>query len=461
MRPVFFGGLSRVSLVSAVAVWVATMLASASPSSAKVCGGGVPCECGDSVQGVAELQADIGVCTENPGLSVASGAVLDCAGHTITGSDLPGAWYGISLDTVTGAQVRNCRVTAFRRGLRIYGGGGHVLIGNESVDNKYGIELAGQTAGNWIEGNIIRDNRDEGIHVGTGAIDNVILGNEIVGNKLENVYLLEAQGTQVVGNLIRDGRSAGIFVKHSRNSYIADNIVRDTGIRLRGDSWGNVLQDNDLRSDGYLFEADQDELGWTFPHDNQVSGGAVLLAPVCVDLRGAFDNRFQDVGIEDCTPLVEVEMGGTVPHGNVVELDVAPTLKQAERSALQLSLSARQGRVGDAVRVGLAAHNSGSNVPLDLYVGVFLPDGSIGFFTGPGVFAGITGTPAALQPMLAAPLGFSLTMPRLLDIALPPGLAPGSYVLFAAFVKPGGLVDGVVTEAELGAFDVEPFTVQP
>ena len=94
--------------------------------------------------------------------------MLDCAGYTLTGSNQPGAWYGIHLDAASGAEVRNCRVTLFRRGIRLRGGGGNALVGNEVFGNRYGIDLAEATSGNRIEGNAVHDNRDEGIHVGTG-----------------------------------------------------------------------------------------------------------------------------------------------------------------------------------------------------------------------------------------------------------------------------------------------------
>ena len=47
---------------------------------------------------------------------------LDCAGHGVTGIGDPPSWYGIHLDPATGTEVRNCRVTGFKRGIRIRGG---------------------------------------------------------------------------------------------------------------------------------------------------------------------------------------------------------------------------------------------------------------------------------------------------------------------------------------------------
>ncbi len=176
-----------------------------SQSSAKDCGGDVECECGDTVQGHAVLRANLGVCKET-GLFVANGSLLDCDHHTITGR---GQEAGVLFDNANGAEVHNCGITNFQIGVRVKGGQGNAIVGNEILDNeKYGIDLADAAAGVRIESNTIRDSGDEGIHVGTGASDNVILGNQFVNSKEENVYLLAASGTRVIGNVMVDARAA-------------------------------------------------------------------------------------------------------------------------------------------------------------------------------------------------------------------------------------------------------------
>ena len=216
-------------------------------SSAKDCGGDVQCECGDTVQGRATLGADLGVCKET-GLFVANGSLLDCDHHTITGR---GQEAGVLFDSTNGAEVHNCSITKFQIGVRVKGGQGNAIVGNEILGHqKYGIDLADAAAGVRIETNTIRDSGDEGIHVGTGARDNAIVGNQFVHSKAENVYLLAASGTRVIGNVMVDAGGAGIFIKHSTNSYVADNIVFDNPIQVRGGSRDNVLEDNALRRFG-------------------------------------------------------------------------------------------------------------------------------------------------------------------------------------------------------------------
>jgi parallel beta-helix repeat protein len=364
------------------------------------------------------------------------------------------------LAAVTGAQVRNCHVTTFRRGLRVIGGGSHTLVGNELSKNKYGIDLAGQTAANRIEGNVIRDSRDEGIHAGTGASDNLIVGNQIVNSKAENVYILEASGTRVIGNVIVNAGNASVFIKHSTDSYVASNLVWDTGIELRGDSWGNILEHNQLRGgDGFLFEAYQEDV-WKYPHDNQVRGGTVFNAKPCVRMFGAYDNHVQGVTIDDdCGAIQEAPAGGLPPSGNTFDLTVTEPGPAGARSAVQVTTSARELRAGDVLTLGLAVHNGPTNVPLDLYVGILLPDHQIGFFASQG---GFSTAPAAMVPLQpAAPSSFSLALSRFVEVALPVGTPVGIYQFFAACLIPDALADGVVTAEELAAFALESFTVEP
>ena len=431
-------------------------------SSAKDCGDEIAaCECGDTVRGRATLTSNLGVCLET-GLFVANGSLLDCNRRTITGR---GQEAGVLFESASGAAVHNCTITNFQIGVRVKGGQGNAIVDNEILDSeKYGIDLADAAAGIRIESNTIRDSGDEGIHVGTGASDNVILGNQFVHNKEENVYLLGASGTRVIGNVMVDAGASGIFIKHSTNSYVADNIVFDNPIQVRGGSRDNVLEDNALRrfGSGYVFEALLENDTWTYPHNNQVTAGTVFNAEICVDLKGAYDNLVQGLTVGACLATVrEIPSGGLEPFGNVVDLLMTESSGAAGRAAVQVSTTSRTLHAGDLLSVGLAVHNWRNNaVELDLYVGLFLPDNQIAFFSGPGL-GGLRLPPVAPTRMQQVLKGSSVTLPRFLEVALPPGVPPGTYQFFAALVTPGALSDGRVTDSELAAFDLEQFTIAP
>jgi parallel beta-helix repeat protein len=312
---------ARLAALAACSIITLIAFGWASPAGAANCGGSVPCRCGDTVVRATTLAGDLGVC-EGIGLKVSSGVVLDCAGHTLTGSDLSGAKYGIHLTQAVGAEVRNCRVTKFRRAIRVEGGEGNRIVGNEAFGNKYGVELAGAARGTLIEGNAIHDNRDEGIHVGTGAHRTEIRQNTLVKNKNEAIYLLRANGCQVVGNSISRTDNAAIFIKHSRNTYVADNAIVNGRVHLRGNSVDNVLENNHLRGNGYFFQGFEEPLGtWTFPHDNLVRGGIVEnTSSTCLRFAGAYDNRVEALHVDDECEVSMWAVGGQEPTGNVIEL---------------------------------------------------------------------------------------------------------------------------------------------
>jgi len=294
--------------------------------SAAACGGGVVCACGDTVVASALLQQDLGVCA-GVGLQVRSGAVLDCGGHTLTGSDKPGAWHGIYLDGSTGAEVRNCRVTAFRRAIRVRGGGSNVIAGNEVFGNRYGIEVASASVANQVSDNFVHDNRDEGIHVGTGCDGNEITGNEVSYSRRENLYLLANGGNYVGANVLHHSGQAALYMKHGRGNRIVGNHMRDRPVQLRGDSCGNTFEANELKGDGFKLEAYQNPStgAWAYPHDNIVVGGRIRKTDWCFRFYGAYDNRGTDIVTDGrCTPMVEAERGGLVPSGNVVEVIPRP-----------------------------------------------------------------------------------------------------------------------------------------
>jgi parallel beta-helix repeat protein len=284
------------------------------------CGGRVACECGDRVVQNTTLTQDIGVCRGN-GLSVLSGVVLDCAGHTVTGSNLPGAWYGIDLNQVEGAEVRNCRVTLFRRGIRLRGGSGNLLSMNESFTNRYGIDVAGATTNNVLSGNHVHDNRDEGIHLGTDSNQNEVSGNEISYNKHENLYLLQNRGNLVARNLIHHTDGASIYVKHSSDNRFVANELRDGALHVRGDSTGNVFKRNSLKGNGYLFDAYQAPTGWVGPHGNTMSDDLIRKTDVCFRFLGAYDNHATGLTTDGrCAPMTEGALGGIQATGNTVVL---------------------------------------------------------------------------------------------------------------------------------------------
>jgi parallel beta-helix repeat protein len=291
---------------------------------AGVCGGTTPCNCGDTVNGVAVLAKNLGICP-GTGLRLISSSTLDCAGYKITGSNLSNAKYGVVLDKALGAEVKNCRVSGFRRNIRLVGGSANIVQGNEVFGGKYGMDLADATAGNLITANLVRNNRDEGIHVGANANNNAISHNTFDHNKAEHIYLLNVHGCQVTDNLLKKSGKAAIFVKHSNTNTVSRNTISDGPIHLRGHSFANVIQQNQLSKYGYLFEAYEELTGWTYPHDNIVTGGSIKKAAICVSMKGAYNNTVDQVQVSQCgIQIKQLPLGGQDSTGNIINLIPVP-----------------------------------------------------------------------------------------------------------------------------------------
>jgi parallel beta-helix repeat protein len=224
-----------------------------------------PITCGAIITGAATLTADL-VCPTGHGLVVRTSAVLDCAGHRITGGDRMGQ-YGIYVRDGAAAVVKNCTAERFEVGIRVRGMQGGVLKRNIAQDNvRYGIEVTQGSTAIRIKRNQVRDNGDEGIHLsGPETVDaaHEISGNTIGGNTLEGIYVLRSHGNRIAGNTVRDHAAAGIYVKDSDRNTLDANLLINDPIQLVYGSSRNVLTDNTIVGHQIRFKE---------ASDNHVSG---------------------------------------------------------------------------------------------------------------------------------------------------------------------------------------------
>ena len=290
------------------------------PLRAGECGGDVPCECGDTLTGTARLTEDLGPC-ERDGLVLRFGAVLDCAGHTISGQrpekrdaaprakkdDLPS--FGVILDDTTGAVVQNCKITGFDYGVELSGARDSRVSGVEVFRNGdfhhkvgYGIHLS-RSYGNTIERSLVRDSADEGIHIGTDSDRNTVAGNRAHDNGRENFYVLNARGNRLVGNHGWGAVSANLYMKNATDTVVEDNRFEARPVVVRGASQGNVFTANVLGG-GVKFQPLGDDGKPTYPSDNVVRGGTVSGDGACVELLEARNNRLEEIKFTGCRSVV-------------------------------------------------------------------------------------------------------------------------------------------------------------
>lgn len=332
---------ARVCPTTTFVLAAALLVLGSAAAEAKDCGGGIACACGDRVIADVTLPQSLNNCL-NDGLVVAAGT-LDCLGRQIAGPGDQTSTIGIYVagfngSGATGAKVRNCRVRNFGRGIEIDSGSGNTLENNVSFNNEIGIWLGDGTSANLVDGNHVRDNRDEGIHVGAGTHDNQITGNSLVNNSAENLYLIDTHSNVIDGNDLAESNSAAIHLKNASGNTISNNDVADRSVFVRGASNDNVFDDNDVAGN-FRFQANEDDGVWSYPHDNEVTGGSLLKASTCFEFDGAYDNTVTGVEVDTCRAFEEKEYGGLLPYGNsveVVRIDVGNSRHSGQRRTASL-----------------------------------------------------------------------------------------------------------------------------
>jgi parallel beta-helix repeat protein len=301
------------------------------------CGGLTPCKCGDRVASDYDMTADLGPCP-GQGVYVASGVTLDCRDRIIRGSGGQVEQFGINLARgTTGATVRNCEVTGFLRGIRLQSAHHNRLIGNHVHHNGnvtshigYGIDVAGGSTVNLLQGNHVHDNADEGIHIGTGSHRNTLIGNHVYANFRENIYLLRSDGG-VFQNNITYGGSNSLFLKHAAFNRFETNTFRDRVVAIRGDSHDNQFMNNDFIGAGLHFQAYKEGTTLTRPTRNGVVGGSLVGAKPCVRFSGGSGNLIKGVWLAKCAGGVPSAGAGASVENTFIGVALNPGALSLDR----------------------------------------------------------------------------------------------------------------------------------
>jgi parallel beta-helix repeat protein len=212
--------------------------------------------CGDTIVGLVTLIDDL-ACPSGPGLVLADGATLDCAGFRITGGG-QAEQYGIYVRDAGSVVVQNCVVEGFEVGIRLTGATNAVIQDNVSRDNtRYGMELTQSTVGAMVQRNTIQDNGDEGMHV-SGPTDaeanHQIAGNTVDGNANEGIYLFQTSGNLLTDNIIQNHHAAGIYVKQSSRNRLVGNVLTNDPLQLVDGSDRNVIVDTTIVGQAIKFD---------------------------------------------------------------------------------------------------------------------------------------------------------------------------------------------------------------
>ena len=200
----------------------------------------------------------------------------------------------------------------------------------------YGIDIAGGSTANLLQGNRVHDNADEGIHVGAGSHQNTLISNQVYANFRENIYVLRADRGVFQRNTTRGGVNS-LFLKHGAFNRFENNSFRERPALIRGDSHDNQFVNNDFINAELHFQLFQEGAMLTRPTRNVVEGGTIVEARPCVRFSGAFGNLIKGVRLSRCAPAVASTGDGISIENTVIGIGLKPgDLSLDERSRVRV-----------------------------------------------------------------------------------------------------------------------------
>jgi len=211
-------------------------------------------QCGDVLYHDTVLAEDLDCSTNGLRLG-ADGICLDCADHAISG--LIGTDnYGVYMNGVEKATVRNCDISGFARGLWMINADSCTIGAyNRFHDNTTGITLDPGSDGSVIGMNWVNDNTQRGIEMYTADYNTVGIWNDIYNNKRSIVIEDGSHHNHILGNGIHDNDFYGVLMG---GPSTADNVVESNsiygnnfGVRYWETGSGNAISENDIANNSY------------------------------------------------------------------------------------------------------------------------------------------------------------------------------------------------------------------
>jgi len=223
--------------------------------------------CGTTISTNTTLTEDLAGC---PGTALkiqGDNLTLDCAGHTISGTD-SGNGVLVSANNVT---VRNCIVRNFQFGINTTGTLNY-FFNNTLQENSEGLITRG--AGNTFEANTANNNTLRGFRVVNGAGNTFrsntangngqdgffitdtatqVLDNTANGNGRHGIALVGATNTLADGNTANNNQDIGIYLQTATTNVVSNNTAMGNffgGIRMQSISTSNLISNNQVFDNG-------------------------------------------------------------------------------------------------------------------------------------------------------------------------------------------------------------------
>ncbi len=234
-----------------------------------VCGGSVPCACGDTMTSSRVLNSSdsLANCTTSAALTLWNNVVLDCAGHEISASP-DTAGLALNLNYRSNIVVKNCVLVSNTTVVQVYGQSsskiGNIMFENNTFllrgkpNNQYTYAIQGAYLYDIriVNNTFLLHTRENNYNVYGVKMDYAgsmnISGNTVVGyadpgyHKETFVYFSSSDGNNTIsGNRVRDLRN-GVLVYGGSGDRVTGNNISTSGWDLMLRSSGSLAAENNI-----------------------------------------------------------------------------------------------------------------------------------------------------------------------------------------------------------------------
>ena len=256
-----------VLLMSSFTIFYPTVFASADPA------------CGSDLFSDTTLSGDIGPCSTPVGLRISNNNItLDCAGHTISGTNVPFS-AGIVSAGFTGITIKNCNVTGFFQGIYIDFGSNVNLASNTLGGNAFGIFMQ-RTSGSTITDNTNDGNSQDGVFMGFEASGNTLTGNTANNNSIRGFEdATTGSGTSGTGNTYSSNVCNGNAINSQPGGLCSSSSTfsvtfDQSGIPSSGTTWGVTVGSSHYTGTGTSITVSGLSGTSSYSYDSPVAGSA-------------------------------------------------------------------------------------------------------------------------------------------------------------------------------------------
>ena len=199
-----------------------------------------PLSCGSTITRNTNLTADLtssGITCITIGVD---NIVLDCAGHSIIGSNNIGTT-GILSTSRNNVTIKNCKISNFGSGIKLDSSQTSKIINNTATANVLvGIYLY-SSSNNNVTNNTANSNSYAGINLQSSSINNNIANNVVYSNN-HGIFLDGSSSNIIASNAASSNGYAGISLQSSSNNIMTNNTVVSSnyGIYLSSSSSNRI-----------------------------------------------------------------------------------------------------------------------------------------------------------------------------------------------------------------------------